>query len=247
MLIDETANIEEAAQFVRMSKMSDFGSGCSCDGNLMIEASIYDSFLEALQFEGGYLTSNEEKDLLETAMWDAQGRRTFNTIACPASNIAAKAGFKIPEGKKFIIVQQEEIGKEHFFSSEKLSPVLAVFKYSGFSEALKKIDAIFEVGGKGHSCSIYSFNEDHINRLASHTPVCRIMVRQPTYLSNSGSFTNGMPMTASLGVGTWGGTVTSENIHLKHYMNTTLVSYQIAEDRPTEEELFGEFYQTETF
>ena len=102
----------------------------------------------------------------------------------------------------------------------------------------------FEVGGKGHSVGIASFDDDHIHRLALMAPVSRIMVRQPNVQANAGSFTNGMPMTSSLGCGTWGGNITSENIHLKHYMNTTWVSRPIAEDRPPEEELFGDFYGT---
>jgi sulfoacetaldehyde dehydrogenase len=68
------------------------------------------------------------------------------------------------------------------------------------------------------------------------------MVRQPQSKANAGAFDNGMPMTSSLGCGTWGGNVTSENIHLKHYMNVTWVSRPIPEDRPTEQELFGSFY-----
>ena len=91
------------------------------------------------------------------------------------------------------------------------------------------------------------FNPDHIHQLALMAPVSRIMVRQPQVRGNAGSFTNGMPMTASLGCGTWGGNITSENISVKHYMNTTWVSRPIPEDRPTEQELLGEFYNSETF
>jgi sulfoacetaldehyde dehydrogenase len=101
---------------------------------------------------------------------------------------------------------------------------------------------IYEVGGKGHSCGIYSFNQDHIHRLAMAAPVSRIMVRQPQSKANAGAFNNGMPMTSSLGCGTWGGNIVSENVHLKHYMNTTWVSVPIKEDKPSDAELFGEFY-----
>ena len=101
---------------------------------------------------------------------------------------------------------------------------------------------IYEVGGKGHSCGIYSFDQDHIHRLAMAAPVSRIMVRQPQSKANAGAFNNGMPMTSSLGCGTWGGNIISENVHLKHYLNTTWVSVPIKEDKPSDEELFGEFY-----
>jgi sulfoacetaldehyde dehydrogenase len=245
MVIDETANIEEAANNTRISKTSDFGSGCSADGNLLVEASIYDRFLAQLQKEGGYLASPEEKNKLLTALWDAEGHRTPDTVAISAQRIATRAGFEIPADRKFIIVKEDPIGKQYLFSSEKLCVVLSIFKYSGFENALEMVRLIFEVGGKGHSCGIYSFNDDHIHRLALIAPVCRTMVRQPQSKANAGAFNNGMPMTSSLGCGTWGGNITSENIHLKHYMNVTWVSRPIPEDRPSEQELFGEFYNTD--
>jgi sulfoacetaldehyde dehydrogenase len=246
MVIDETANIEEAARNTRISKTSDFGSGCSADGNLVVEASIYDRFLEQLQKEGGYLVNAEEKKLLQNIMWDTEGHRTGNTVARSAAKMAEMAGFKLPAGKTFLIVKEEKIGKEHLFSSEKLSVVLSIFKYSGFENALEMVRRIYAVGGRGHSCGIYSFNDEHIHQLALVAPVSRMMVRQPQSKANSGAFNNGMAMTSSMGCGIWGGNITNENITLKHYMQTTWVSRPIPEDRPSDAELFGEFYNTET-
>lgn len=248
MVFDETTDIVEAARNTRMSKTSDNGSGCSADGNLVVHDSIYEKFLAQLQEEGGYLVSSTEKDLLRAAMWDDENHRTIETVACPAAKIAKIAGFSIPDGKKFIIVPEDKIGKQHVFSGEKLSPVLAIFKYNGeFDNALVMLEEIYKVGGRGHSCGIYSFNDEHINKLALAMPVSRIMVRQPQSKANAGSFTNGMPMTSSMGCGIWGGNITNENIALKHYMNVTWVSRPIPEDRPSEAELFGEFYNTETY
>src|SRR5215475_704815 len=247
IIIDETANIEEAAANTRISKTHNHGSGCSCDGNALIEASIYDRLVAQLEKEGGYVVTPEEKNKLETVMWDAEGHRTIETVARSATHIAERAGIALPAGKQFIIVPEDKIGREHRFSGEKLSPVLAVFKYSGFETVLKMVAQILEVGGKGHSCGIYSFDKDHIHRLALMAPVSRIMVRQPQVRANAGSFDNGMPMTASLGCGSWGGNITSENISVKHYMNVTWVSEKIPEDRPTEQAIFGEFFNSETF
>ncbi len=247
MVIDETADIKAAALNTRLSKTSDFGSGCSADGNLLVEATIYERFLEQLLNEGGYLASMEEKAKLQAVLWDAKGHRTIDTIACKPQKIAAKAGFDIPENKKFIIVQEDKIGKTHLFSTEKLGTFLSIFKYSGFDNALEMVKQIFEVQGKGHSCGIYSFNDDHIHQLALTAPVSRMMVRQPQSKANAGSFTNGMPMTSSLGCGVWAGNITNENISLKHYLNYTWVARPIPEDRPSDAEIFGEFYNTETF
>lgn len=247
MVVDETANIEEAARNTRISKTNDNGSGCSADGNMLIDDSIYSAMLAQLQTEGGYLVKGVEKELLRAAFWDADGHRTSNTIARPAATIAKLAGFAIPDDKTFLLVEEEQIGKEHHYSREKLGPVLALFKYHGFDDALRQVTQIFEVGGKGHSCGIYSFNDEHIHQLALTAPVSRIMVRQVQSAGNAGNFTNGMPMTSSMGCGVWGGNITNENIALKHYLNVTWVSRPIAEDRPSEAELFGEFYNSATY
>jgi sulfoacetaldehyde dehydrogenase len=244
MVIDETADVADAARNTRTSKTSDFGSGCSADGNLVVEETVYDALRAALETEGGRVVTAEEANQLRAVLWDDDGRRTPDTIAISPQALAEKAGFEVGGEVRFLVVEQTEIGKEHEFSSEKLSVVLSMYRYAGFDQALEMVEAIYEVGGKGHSCGIYSFDDDHIDRLARLAPVSRIMVRQPQSKANAGAFTNGMPMTSSLGCGTWGGNITSENIHLKHYMNTTWVSRPIAEDRPSEQELFGEFYGT---
>ncbi len=247
MVIDETADVAQAARNTRLSKTNDHGSGCSADGNVLVDASVYDALLAALQAEGGYLVNDRERALLQAAYWDARGHRTANTIARPAPVVAQIAGFAIPDDRTFLIVEERNIGKAYPFSTEKLGSVLAIFKYDGFDEALDMVRRIFETGGKGHSCGIYSFNDDHIHRLALAAPVSRIMVRQIQSSSNAGTFTNGMPMTSSMGCGVWGGNITNENISLKHYMNVTWVSVPIPEDRPSDQELLGEFYNSEIF
>ncbi|MER8672147.1 aldehyde dehydrogenase family protein [Mesorhizobium sp. M1156] len=245
MVIDEDADITEAARNSRISKTSDFGSGCSADGNLVIHAKVYDQMKSALIAESGYLCSPEEKVLLQKALWKEDGSRRVETVAIAAKRIADFAGFSIPNDRKFIMVEQAEIGKEHKFSGEKLCVVMALYKAADFEDAMVKVRAIYEVGGKGHSCGIYSFNDDHILRHAMNAPVSRVMVRQPQSKANAGSFANGMPMTSSLGCGFWGGNITNENVSLKHYMNVTWVARPIPEDRPSDEELFGDFYNTE--
>src|SRR5258706_4245168 len=245
MVIDETANIEEAARSTRISKPNDNGSGCSADGTLLVDSRVYDAFLAQLQKEGGHPVDEDGKAKLRAAYWDAEGRRTADTIARGADVVAKKAGIDLPEGKTFFIVPERLIGKAHLFSTEKLGVVLSIFKYHGWEMALDMVRQIFETGGRGHSCGIYSFDDEHVHQLALAAPVSRIMVRQVQSSSNAGTFTNGMPMTSSMGCGVWGGNITNENIALKHYMNVTWVSRPIPEDRPSEQELFGEFYESD--
>lgn len=246
MIFDETTkgHAEEAAHNTRISKCSDFGSGCSCDGNLVIHESVYDDMVKALKAEGGYLATDEEAEKIKKVMWDETGHRLPDTVAVSPQKLAEDAGFAIGDEYKFIMVDgHNKIGKEHFFSSEKLTTLLSLFTYEGeFENALDKMRAIYNVGGKGHSCGIFSFDDDHINRLALAAPVSRIMVRQAQNKANSGSATNGMPATSSMGCGTWGGNILSENIALRQYMNVTWVARPIPEDMPNETELFGSFY-----
>lgn len=243
MIFDETTDVEIAARNARISKTSDFGSGCSADGNLIIYGGIYDAMVDCLQKEGGYLASSEEREKLKKAMWDEERHRTVPTVAISPQKLAQEAGFSIPEDRKFIMVVGDGIGKEYLFSSEKLTTLLSLFRYEGdFENALKMMDEIYKVGGRGHSCGIYSHNDEHINALALRAPVTRIMVRQPQSKANAGSADNGMPMTSSMGCGTWGGNQVSENIALKHYMNSTWVARPIITDAPSEAVLFGEFF-----
>ena len=246
IVIDETADVAIAAQNTRISKTSDFGSGCSADGNIIIQKSIYQDMIAALINEGGYLCDQSEKDLLEKAMWDEKGNRTFPTIACKPQQTADVAGFSIPDDRKFLMVDnQGQIGENFKFCKEKLTTLMSLYRFDEFDEALTIVRSIYQVGGKGHSCGIYSHDDKNIDALARIAPVSRMMVRQPQSKANAGSWTNGMPMTSSLGCGVWGGNITNENVTMKHMMNYTWVSRPIAEDRPSEQELFGEFFGQE--
>ena len=246
MIFDDTTDIQIAAHNTMLSKTSDYGSGCSADGNIIIYDKIYDDVMKALEAEGGYLANVAEREKLKKVMWDAEGHRLADTVAIKPQKLAEAAGFAIPADRKFIVVEGDGIGKDHPFSGEKLTTLLATHKYSGeFENALDVMRAIYEVGGKGHSVGIYSHDDDHIHRLALAAPVSRIMVRQAQSKANAGAATNGMPMTSSMGCGTWGGNIVSENICLKHYMNTTWVSRPIPADMPSDAELFGEFFDPE--
>ncbi|HZH92923.1 MAG TPA: aldehyde dehydrogenase family protein [Tissierellaceae bacterium] len=251
MVWDETAkeDLHTAAHNTMLSKTSDFGSGCSADGNIVIHESIYDEAVNELVNVGGYLLNEDEQEAVKKVMWDEECHRLADSVAQSPQKMAELAGFSIGEDRKFLIAKGTgsfSKSYEDVWCREKLTTLLAVHKYEGeFVNAIDIVQAIHNVGGKGHSVGIFSFNEDNIDKLALNAQVGRIMVRQPQSKSNAGSFTNGMPMTSSIGCGTWGGNATSENVNLKHYMNVTWVSRAIPEDRPSDEELFGEFYDPE--
>ena len=131
-------------------------------------------------------------------------------------------------------------GKEYPFSGEKLSLIITVYKYAEIDDAIAIINANQAYQGAGHSCGIHSFNEEHIQKVYLNTKTTRVMVRQGMNTGNSGNWINGMPWTVTLGCGTWGGNVASENITLKHFINTTWVSKPIEREIPSMEEIFGD-------
>ena len=239
IVIDESADINDAAQKIMLSKTFDQGSGCSCDNSVIIHESIYKEMLKALESEGGYLVNAKEKVQLEKVMW-IEGNLNPNIIAKPVSVIAKLASIGIPKSCKFIMVEENGVGKGYPFSGEKLSVVLTIYKYSEFDDAIQRVNLIQSYQGAGHSCGIYSFNKENIVKLSLKTKTSRVMVRQPQNYGNSGDWCNGMPFTVTMGCGTWGGNITTENIVLKHYLNITWVSEPIEPKIPRDEDLFGD-------
>ncbi|WP_127793467.1 aldehyde dehydrogenase family protein [Agromyces sp. LHK192] len=241
--VDDTADLRETARNCMLSKTSDFGSGCSADGNVLVPSTRYRDMIDALVAEGGHLATSDERDALRSVMWDDEGHRLPDTVAVSPQALARAAGFEIPDDRRFILVEGDGIAEDRQFCKEKLTTLMAVHAYDGsFEDGVEVAKRLYDIGGKGHSCGIASTDDAHIDYFARHMPVSRIMVRQPNSKANAGAFTNGMPMTSSMGCGTWGGNITSENVSLRHYLNTTWVSRTIPEDRPTDQELFGEFY-----
>ncbi|MCT4566116.1 MAG: aldehyde dehydrogenase family protein [Maledivibacter sp.] len=238
-VVDETADLKDAANKIMRSKTFDFATSCSTENSCVIQESVYGEMVQNLQDEGGYLVSPEEKVKLQNGMW-IHGHLNGAIIAQPAHKIAAIAGIDLPKGKTFFMVEETGVGSDYPFSGEKLSVVTTLFKYNDFQEAIDRVNEITSYHGRGHSCGIHSFNEDRILEFANKTRTSRVMVRQPQCLANSGAWTNGMPMTLTLGCGSWGGNISSGNITWEHLINTTWVSAPIESTQPTDEELFGD-------
>ena len=187
------------------------------------------------------MASAEEKDKFQKAIWPDGGHVLNRDIVTqPASRIGQIAGVEVPEDAAMILVEETGRGEEYPFSGEKLCVVLTVYKYKDFSEAVRIVNEIHSYQGAGHSCGIQSNNEEHILELALNTKTTRVMVRQPQSVGNSGDWNNGMPFTGSLGCGTWGGNIVSENITLKHFLNNTWLSVPIKGTIPSDEEIFRE-------
>ncbi|NND67526.1 MAG: aldehyde dehydrogenase family protein [Halioglobus sp.] len=238
--VDDSADLDEAADKIRTSKTLDLAASCSSDNAVIVFESIYDEFLEKLKHEGGYVLSEDEKNKLQAVLWE-DGHINAKIVAQPAATIAGQAGFDLPEGRQFLIIPETGAGPDHPFSGEKLTVTMAFYKVKDIDEAIELTNKIQAYQGQGHSCGIYSYNDDNIMKLAEGTRTSRVMVNQPQAASNSGNLWNGMRQTFSLGCGSWGNNSVNHNITWRDLVNETWVSKPLAKTKelPSDEELFG--------
>ncbi|WP_339669893.1 aldehyde dehydrogenase family protein [Dasania marina] len=240
--VDETADLDDAARKIKLSKTFDYATSCSSDNNVIAVAAIHDALLEKLQAEGGYLVTEAEYPKFKDALWPDGSHLNPDIIAQSAQRIAEVAGVSIPEDKSFIIVPENGAGPEHMFSGEKLSVVMGFHKVADVDEAVALTNAIQEYQGLGHSCGLYTTNDKAIEKFAMGTKTSRVMINQPQSLSNSANVWNGMRQTFSLGCGFWGGNSVNDNINWRHLVNISWVSRPLDKVKviPSDEDLFGD-------
>ena len=140
------------------------------------------------------------------------------------------------------MVEDDDPGPGHPFADEKLSLVLTVYRARDFGDAMDHVRALMDVCGLGHSVGIHTDNMDHARTLAEDLDTVRVLVNQAHTFGNGGSFTNGLEFTLSMGCGTWAGNSISENLNYRHFINVTHLVTEIPEDKPSEQELFGDYW-----
>ena len=239
--VDESADLDDAATKIHMSKTLDLAASCSSDNAVILVDAIYDDMMAKLKAKGGHLCSPEEKQQLQRTLWDEEGHLNTAIVAQPASKIASMAGLTVPSDTEFYIVLEEGWGPEYPFSGEKLSVVMALYRAADIDHAIELTNSIQSYQGQGHSCGIYSNDDRNIMKLADSTRTSRVMVNQPQAASNSGNLWNGMRQTFSLGCGSWGGNGTNNNISWRDLINETWISKPLAETQElaSDEVLFG--------
>jgi sulfoacetaldehyde dehydrogenase len=242
-VIDETADLGDAAHKIMLSKTFDNATSCSTENSAVIQAGIFDQMVECLTEEGGYLCSSQEKEQLRAAMWPDGVHISREIVGQHAQKIAKLAGIAVPPSVTFLMVRGEAIGPQDMFSGEKLSPVLTLWVYQDFNQAVEYVQKLTHNSGRGHSCGIHSTNDAHILELGMRARVSRMIVRQPQCYANSGDYVNGLPFSLTLGCGTWGGNIASENITWKHFINTTWIAKPIDAVMPDEHAIFGAHWE----
>lgn len=243
ILVDEDysdyAAIAKSAVF---SRGYDNGLPCTCDQTMFLPESRLQEMVDLLVENGAYYLDDPAviEKLRKTAFTE-DGAINRKFVGATMPQIAEMLGVTFPEEAKILVVPVHAPIGEEILCREIMSPVLRVFPYKSFEEAVANARKNYWAEGKGHSCSVYSASDAHIDLVANEIPVCRIMVNQTALNASGGAFNNGLPPTISIGCGFWGGNSIGENLTYKHLLNYTRVSRIIpGAPNPTPEEIWGE-------
>ncbi len=242
VIVDETADLDAAAEKIRASKTFDNATSCSSENAVVVVDAVYDAFVAAMTRAGGAVVDDEA--MVVARLWP-DGHLNRNAIAQDADRLIAALGLadQVPEGTEYIAVPTQGIGPDHPLSGEKLSRVLALYRAADFDAAVATTDAIQRHQGAGHSVGLHSTRADRAMQLATTLPTSRVIVNQAHTFATGGAFNNGMPFSLSMGCGAWGGNAVNENVHWKHFMQTTRIVREIPAREPTLDEIFGRYWQ----
>ena len=243
VIVDESADLADAAAKIAASKCFDNATSCSSENALVVVDAVYAQAIRALEAEGGHLCTDAERAKVQAALF-RDGKLSRELIARDAAVLAARIGLgERAGGARFFMVEETGIGRAHPFSGEKLSLVLAVYRASDFAQAKAICGQILDHQGRGHSVGIHTGILERARELAAELDVVRVLVNQAHTFGNGGGFDNGLPFTLSMGCGTWAGNSISENLNWRHFINVTHLVTRIPEDRPSEEALFGPYWE----
>ena len=242
-IVDASADIALAADRILRSKTFDNATSCSSENSLVLVGAARAPMLAALAQRGAVLLDATQKAQLQALMWP-DGKLSAAATGQDAAEVARRAGLHALAAlaPTMLLVEESGFGAEHPFSGEKLSPVLAIYSVPDFDAAVATVRQIYAWQGAGHSVGLHTRQPGQALRLASSLPVSRVIVDQAHCIATGGSFDNGLPFSLSMGCGTWGGNHFSDNMTYKHYLNITRISRPIAERVPTEQDIFGAFF-----
>ena len=247
VIVDETADVEDAAAKIAVSKTFDNATSCSSENSVVVHQAIADAFLAELARHGAVLLGAEETHRLQAAMFDG-GRLAPDFIAKPAARIAALAGLDhtAVRNASILVVEQDAagIGPAQPFSGEKLSPVLTLYRASDFADAADIAQRVLRHQGAGHSVGLHTTRDERALELGLRLPVCRVIVNQAHCFAAGGSYDNALPFSLSMGCGTWGRNSISDNLNYRHFLNVTRVVRPFPPERvrePTEDDLFAAY------
>lgn len=223
--IEKSANYQKAVADIVYGTTFDNGTLCSSEQAMIVDRSIRDKVIEEAKRIGCYFVNEEEKRKLENKV--ARGAKlNADIVGKSAVWIANYAGFTVPENTKVLMAECESVGKDEPLSIEKLSPMLAFYTVDGWLEGCHRCIELLQFGGIGHTMVIHSNDKEIIMKFALEKPAFRIVVNTPSSVGAVG-YTTGLMPSLTLGPGTWGGSIISENVTAKHLMNIKTLAFEI--------------------
>ncbi|MEE0980260.1 MAG: bifunctional acetaldehyde-CoA/alcohol dehydrogenase [Acutalibacteraceae bacterium] len=226
-IIDESADLLLAVNSIIHSKTFDNGMICASEQSVIVLDTIYDAVKSEFAARGCYFLKPAEIEKVRKTII-INGALNAKIVGQPAAKIAELAGVTVPEGTKILIGEVESVDLSEEFAHEKLSPVLAMYKATSFSDALDKAEQLVADGGYGHTSSVY-LNEvtetEKLNEFAARMKTCRILVNTPSSHGGIGDLYNfKLAPSLTLGCGSWGGNSVSDNVGVKHLLNIKTVA-----------------------
>jgi len=221
--IEKSADIVHAVRCLVVSQGFDWGTLCCSEQSLVIDSPIAAECIAELQRQKAHICSDREISLLETMM-PKNGSINPDFVGQSPYNIAQMAGFSVPQDTTILIARQKGVGDTHPLSREKLAPMLSLYIEDGWHAGCERCLEILHYGGMGHTLVLHSRNNDVISAFALKKPAYRLLVNAPGSQGAVGYATNLAP-SMTLGCGTSGGNITSDNITPKHLLNIKRLAY----------------------
>ncbi len=225
VLIDESADIPFAVENIISSKTFDNGTICASEQAVVMVESIGPAVQAEFERQGGYFLTPEEISQVERVAINAEtGTMSPYVLGQPVSVIARKAGIDVPEGTRLLIARLGGIGPGYPLSVEVLAPILSFYTARDYQSAVNMCIDLNYLGGIGHSAGIYANDEKRIMEFSEIMNAGRILVNTPTTQGAVGHIYNHLPPSFTLGCGTGGKNITTENITARHLINIQRVS-----------------------
>ncbi len=223
--IEKSANVKKAVLDIVYGTTFDNGTLCSSEQAMIVDRSIRETAIAEAKSAGCYFVNEEEKKKLGAAILKG-GRINPEIVGKPAPWIANYAGFTVPENIKVLVAECDKVGKEEPLSYEKLSPILAFYTVDGWLEGCHKCIDLLHFGGVGHTMVIHSNDREIIMKFALEKPAFRILCNTVSSIGAVG-YTTALLPSLTLGPGTWGGSIVSENVSAKHLMNIKHLAFEV--------------------
>jgi acetaldehyde dehydrogenase (acetylating) len=226
VLIDTSADLEEAVAKVVAGKSFDYGTVCSSEQAIVAEAPLRDRILELLKANKAYIANEAQKQALGKLLIMPNWTVNPQCVGQSAATIAKMAGFEVPPDTSIVCAELEGVGKQYPLSAEKLSPVLSLYFVKDFNAALDTCFALLKFGGMGHTAVIHSKNDQRTRQYAMRMPAMRVLVNTPSPEGSTGITTNIFP-SMTMGCGAVAGNITSDNIGPQNLINIKRLAYTV--------------------